>query len=80
MNEDWVVIYRAENAVEAALIKSRMEELGIPVLEKGESVGLIYGFTVGPLATIDIMVPARLYEDALEALRDEGGLLTREEE
>ena len=75
-----MVVYRAENGIEASLIKSRLEELGIPVLERGESVGLIYGLTVGPLAVIDILVPSRLWEDAFEALRAEGELLTREEE
>lgn len=75
-----MVVYRAENGIEASLIKSRLEELGIPVLERGESVGLIYGLTVGPLAVIDILVPSRLWEEAFEALRAEGELRTREEE
>lgn len=68
MAEEWLLVYRAENAAEAGLIKSRLESSGIPVMEKGETVGVVYGFTVGPLAAVELLVPASLYQEALDLL------------
>ena len=75
MAEEWLLVYRAENAAEAGFIKSRLESSGIPVMEKGETVGVVYGFTVGPLAAVELLVPASLYQEALDLLtlqEDEG--------
>jgi hypothetical protein len=68
MAEEWLLVYRAENATEAGLIKSRLEGSGIPVMEKGETVGVVYGFTVGPLAAVELLVPASFYQEALDLL------------
>jgi len=71
MNEGWVVVFRSEDPFEAALVKSKLEDAGIPVLEKGEALGKIYGFTLGPLSVIEILVPVSLKEEAWEVISQE---------
>jgi hypothetical protein len=50
--------------MEAQVMKSHLESEGIPVCLKYESAGIIYGITVDGLGETDIMVPARLAQDA----------------
>jgi hypothetical protein len=71
MNEGWVVVFRSEDPFEASLVKSKLEDAGIPVLEKGEALGKIYGFTLGPLSVIEILVPVSLKEEAWEVISQE---------
>jgi hypothetical protein len=70
MSESWQIVYRAENSVEAALVRSRLEDAGISVVERGEAVSPAFGFTVGPLAMIDLYVPSSQLQEALEVVTE----------
>ena len=64
MTQKLIVIYTASSMMETALIKSRLEAEGIPVLVAQEGAGVAYGFAVGPMAHADILVPEDLAEEA----------------
>jgi hypothetical protein len=70
-----VVVYTAANSLEAEVIASRLAAEGIPCWQRGESLGHAYGLTLGPLAQVDILVPAALEEKARAILEieDEDG-------
>jgi hypothetical protein len=51
----------------AQIYRSKLEALGIPVLLKYESAGLVFGITVDGLGRVRIMVP-QAYADEAEAL------------
>ncbi len=54
----------------AQVIKAKLEDAGIPVLLKYESIGPVMGITVDGLAEVRILVPSR-YTNAAQALIDE---------
>ena len=58
--------------VEAQLIKSRLESMGIPVVLRYESVGLVWGLTSDGLGETTVLVPADLAEDARLILESGG--------
>jgi hypothetical protein len=51
----------------AQIYRSKLEALGIPVLLKYESAGLVFGITVDGLGRVRVMVP-QAYADEAEAL------------
>lgn len=63
-----VVVWEAANALEAQVVKGRLESEGIPAIVRGEALGTIYGLTTGGLAVTDVLVPAALAQRALEVL------------
>jgi hypothetical protein len=63
-----VVVWEAANALEAQVVKGRLESEGIPAIVRGEALGAIYGLTTGGLAATDVLVPAPLAQKALEVL------------
>jgi hypothetical protein len=63
-----VVVWEAANALEAQVVKGRLESEGIPAIMRGEALGTIYGLTTGGLAATDVLVPAALAQKALEVL------------
>jgi hypothetical protein len=64
-----VTVYKADNQVEAELIKNRLEASGIPCLLKYESLGQIYGLTVDGLAEVEIQVPDKYKQEAIELIK-----------
>ena len=77
MTQKLVVVHTASSMMETALLKSRLEAEGIPVLVSQEGAAQAYGFSIGPIARADILVPEDRAEEAkavvAEVLRDEGG-------
>jgi hypothetical protein len=73
MSDNWQVVFRAENMLEAALVKSRLEDAGISVMERGEAMSAAFGFSVGPLATVDLLVPKAQLQAALEIVSEPEG-------
>ena len=63
-----MVVWEAENELEAQIVKSKLESEGIPVLLRGEALGTIYGLTTGALAATDVLVPAPLLDKAIDLL------------
>jgi len=72
MPEHLVVVYTAVGPGQADIIKSALLAADIPAETSREGAGAAYGFTVGPLGMVDILVPedyAAQAEDLLEAMR-----------
>jgi len=72
MPEHLVVVYTAVGPGQADIIKSALLAAGIPAETSREGAGAAYGFTVGPMGMVDILVPedyAAQAEDLLEAMR-----------
>jgi len=72
MPEHLVVVYTAVGPGQADIIKSALLAAGIPAETSREGAGAAYGFTVGPLGMVDILVPedyAAQAENLLEAMR-----------
>lgn len=75
-----VVVWEAANALEAQVVKGRLESEGIPAIVRGEALGVIYGLTTGGLAVTDVLVPSALAEKAMEILGVEPGAQDEEGE
>jgi hypothetical protein len=69
------VIQVEHGLLRAQVIKAKLEEAGIPVLLKYESVGPVIGITVDGLGEVRILVPARCAAEAraLIEVKDEDG-------
>lgn len=63
----WVVV-AATSPLEASLVKDLLESAGIPVLLRSEAIGRLYGFNLGPLGQVEIVVPEEQAECARELL------------
>lgn len=75
-----VVIYTAANTFEADVIASRLAADNIPCWRRSESLGAAYGLTVGPLAQVDILVPAALAEQARAILTADADAVTHDDD
>ena len=64
MKSDLVVISTVQGEVTANIIKSHLENEGIPVLLKWESVGIVFGLTVNGLGQVKILVPQEFADEA----------------
>ena len=67
----WEVIYVATNRLEAEVIRGRLESEDIPVVLSGEAVATVFGLATGPLAQVEVLVPAPLAERARETLAEQ---------
>lgn len=65
-----IEVYRAANEMEAQVVKGRLESEGIPALLRREAIGPVFGFSVGALAEVQVLVPAPLAERARELLAE----------
>lgn len=65
---DFVVISTVQGELVANVIKSHLENEGIPVLLEYESAGRVYGLTVDGLAQVRILVPQELVEEARQII------------
>ena len=75
---DMELIYVAQGHLEAAVIKGKLEEAGIPVLLKYESAGLVFGFTVDGLGQVRVFVPADCADEARRLLAESSDLTDEE--
>jgi len=79
--EDMVPIYIAEDPTEAAILRSILEEAGIPVRERADVDTDLDAFA-GPIAEEAIMVPSSRTEEAKKILKkaqDKGKRLPADE-
>lgn len=66
-----LTVVRVEHGMlRAQVIKTKLEDAGIPVLLKYESVGPVIGITVDGIGEVRILVPSR-YADAARELIEE---------
>jgi len=64
-----VAVYTA-SYLEAQIIKSHLENEGIPAILSYESAGLVFGLTVDGVGQVKVMVPEHLAEEAREILQN----------
>ena len=65
----FAVVCTVQGELQASVIKSRLEDEGIPVFLEYESVGRVYGLTVDGLGEVRVMVPEGLAEQARLIIR-----------
>lgn len=65
-----VVIAKAVSPMEAALIKSQLEANQIRVMLSQESAGVAYGFTLGAMGLVDVLVAEEQAEEARAILKE----------
>lgn len=67
----WEVASEAAGSFYAEMLKGLLEAQGIPVMLSQEGLGhSVFALTVGPLGTVQVLVPADSLERAREILRD----------
>jgi hypothetical protein len=67
-----VVVHTTAGLGPAAIIKAALEAAGIPAETSQEGAGAAFGFTVGPLGLVEILVPdthAAQAEEIIAAMR-----------
>jgi len=68
---EWEVVSETAGSFKAEMLKGLLEAQGIPVLLSQEGLGhSVYSLTVGPLARVQILVPAELIDRAQRVLND----------
>jgi Putative prokaryotic signal transducing protein len=65
--QELVVVWRAAGELEAQVIKSKLNSLGIPAILQNEALGTL-GFTVDGLGEFRVLVPESRQHDARAAL------------
>ncbi|MGQ9550508.1 MAG: putative signal transducing protein [Roseiflexus sp.] len=65
-----VCVAEVEGLIRAQIIRSYLEDAGIPTYLAGEAVAGVYGLIQGPLSMVKVYVPAALAADARELLAD----------
>jgi hypothetical protein len=71
MDPNYVVVYRANGKLMAESIRLFLESNGIKAISMQESAGTAYGFTIGPMGEVPVLVPeeqAQAATDLLEAM------------
>lgn len=68
---DLTVVWTAAGLMKAHVIKSKLEEAGIPVLLDYESVGPVIGITVNGLGEVRVLVPQGRAEEARDLIQEE---------
>lgn len=67
----WMVVYVAYSEPEAYVIVGRLESEGVEAFVHQEPVGRAYGFSVGPLGEVKVLVRAEDYDRALAILDED---------
>ncbi len=66
---EWVILLRVvAGQMEAAILRSRLESEGIPVVLRYESVGPLYGITSNELGEVEVLVPGEFLDSARRVL------------
>jgi type III secretory pathway lipoprotein EscJ len=69
MQNKKVRVYTAFGQLDADIVRAFLESMQIHAVTSRESLGSVYGFSVGPLGAVDILVPEEEAASALEILR-----------
>jgi hypothetical protein len=63
-----IVVHTTAGPMQAEIIRGLLEAAGIPARLSQESAGSVYGFTVGAMGLVDILVPEEFAAQAQEVL------------
>lgn len=69
MKKGWTKLVTLPNMMEAEILRGYLESSSIEVLVKGEAIGRIHGLTAGPLAEVELWVPAEKFKEAEKLLK-----------
>ena len=64
------VVYIANGMLQAESIKIMLESFGIPAFTNQEGAGSAYGFTVGMLGEVEVVVPLQYIAEAKKIIQD----------
>jgi len=64
------VVYIANGMLEAESVKLLLESFNIPAYTNQESAGTVYGFGVGPMGEVEIIVPSSYISDAKKIIQE----------
>lgn len=64
------VVYVANGMLEAESVKILLESFNIPAFTNQESAGTVYGFGVGPMGEVEIIVPKKFIADAKRIIEE----------
>ncbi len=64
------VVYIANGMLEAESVKILLESFNIPAYTNQESAGTAYGFGVGPMGEVEIIVPSQYIDDAKKIIQE----------
>ena len=67
----WIVVYIATSDPEAYIVAGRLKSEGIETFVHQEPIAKAYGFSVGPLGEIKVLVGAEDYDRALAILDED---------
>lgn len=64
-------VHIAQGLLRAQVIKAKLEQAGVPVLLRYESIGLVMGVTVDGLGEVHVKVPSSYADEARLLIDDE---------
>lgn len=67
---EWVVLEEVPGELHANILKGLLEAQNIPVRLLQEGAGRAYGLSVGPLGTVQILVPEEMVDQAQTVLEE----------
>lgn len=65
---NYVTVYVANGQLDAEMVQGFLEAAGIPAMISQESIGRVFGMTSGPLGEVNVLVPEKKNDEALELL------------
>lgn len=68
MEERWEVVEMVQGQLQAEILRGLLEAQGLQVWLNQEGAGVAYGITVGPLGTVEILVPSSQLPQARQIL------------
>jgi hypothetical protein len=68
MEEHWEVVEMVQGQLQAEILRGLLEAQQVKVWLNQEGAGAAYGITVGPLGTVEILVPASELAQARKVL------------
>ncbi len=68
---DFVTVRTVQGELTAQVMKTHLENEGIPVLLQYESAGIVYGLTVDGLGQVKILVPQEFAVEADQILKED---------
>lgn len=66
--EKWEVVEMVQGQLQAEILRGLLEAQGIQVWLNQEGAGAAYGINVGPLGTVEVLVPTSALEQARQVL------------
>ena len=68
MEEKWEVVEMVQGQLQAEILRGLLEAQGVKVWLNQEGAGAAYGISVGPLGTVEILVPTSAVDQARQVL------------